>query len=129
MREAVAFILVRNGSFLAERRRETKQLDPGTVAIPGEHIEDGEDAETALRREMIEELSVVTIDHEYLSTKVHSSTYDIRTHFFSVTAWVGEIKDKEAEELMWVPLERRGELALEADLAAVADYIRSIDKG
>ena len=71
----------------------------------------------------------MTIDHEYLSTKVHSSTYDIRTHFFSVNAWVSEIKAKEAEELMWVPLERRGELALEADLAAVDDYIRSIDKG
>ncbi len=128
MREAVAFILVRDGSFLVERRKETEKLDPGMVNIPGGHIEDGEDAEVALRREMMEELSIVPIDHEYVSTKVHSSTYDIRIPFFSVTSWAGEIRANEAEELMWVPFERRGELALEADLAAIDDYVRSIDK-
>ena len=129
MREAVVFILVRDGSFLVERRKENKQLDPGIVSIPGGHVEDGEDAETALRREMMEELSITPIDHEYVSTKVYSSTHDISIHFFSVTAWVGEIRANEAEELMWIPLERRGELALETDLAAVDDYVRSIEKG
>lgn len=129
MREAVGFILVKDGSFLAELRKETKQLDPGTVAIPGGHIEDGEDAETALRREMMEELSIVPIDHGYVSTKVHHSIYDIRIHFFSVTAWAGEIQANEAEELMWIPFENRKELALKADLAAVDDYIGSIGRG
>lgn len=129
IREAVVFILVRGGSFLVERRKENKQLDPGTVSVPGGHVEDGEDAETALRREMMEELSIEPIDHEYVSTKVYSSTYDIRIHFYSVTSWVGEIQANEAEELMWLPFERRGELALDTDLAAVDDYVRSIGKG
>lgn len=129
MREAVAFILVRDGSFLLERRKETKKLDPGMVSIPGGHFEDGEDAEAALRREMMEELSITPIDYEYVSTKVHLSSYDIMIHFFSVTSWVGEIRANEAEELMWVPFERRGELALEADRAALDDYVGSLEKG
>ncbi len=35
MGRVVAFILVRGGAFLAERRSASKVLDPGTLAVPG----------------------------------------------------------------------------------------------
>lgn len=123
MREAVAFILVRDGSFLVERRSHTKELDPGTLAIPGGHVEEGEGPEEALRREMAEELGVVPLVFAPVSVQVHESLYPIEIRYYIVTSWEGEMEAREAEEISWLPLRERGRLDLEADRAAIADCL------
>jgi mutator protein MutT len=126
MRQAVAFILVRDGEFLAERRSASKVLDPGALAVPGGHVEEGEDLEDALVREMREELSVRPVTWELVSTqvhRVHRAAYDLEIHFFSVGEWRGEIEAGEADELLWMPIRQWGRLDLEADRAAMRDLV------
>ena len=55
MTEAVAFLLVKNGMFLAERRRKDKEAYPGMLAVPGGRMEKGETKEETLIREIMEE--------------------------------------------------------------------------
>ena len=128
MRQAVAFILVRDGTFLAERRSASKVLDPGTLAVPGGHVEVGEDLEDAVRREMMEELSVHPLGMELVSTQVHRAAYTIEIHFFGIPGWEGEIVAGEADELIWIPLEEWELLDLEADRAAIRDYLVSVGR-
>ena len=45
----VAFLLIQNHQVLAEKRKETQQIVPGVLALPGCHIEAGESPEQALR--------------------------------------------------------------------------------
>lgn len=123
MREAVAFILVRDGSFLVERRSRTKELDPGTLAIPGGHVEEGEGPEEALRREMVEELRVTPLAYVPVSLQVHESLYPIEIRYYLVTSWEGEMEAWEADELSWLPLMEWGRLDLEADRAAIIDCL------
>lgn len=55
--DTVALIVEKEGRLLVERRKLTKETDPGKVAIPGGHVEGGESLEEACRRELKEELA------------------------------------------------------------------------
>ncbi len=52
-------MLVRDQKILAEKRKRTKNVVPGAVALPGGHMEHGERVEDALRHELYEELGLV----------------------------------------------------------------------
>jgi len=54
--ECIAFMLVQGGQVLAEKRKPTKRVVPGAIALPGGHIEPQESPEEALYREMQEEV-------------------------------------------------------------------------
>lgn len=93
-------------------------------AAPGGHLEGGENAETALRRELLASLGVEAQEYRHfanLETDVLDETP--ATHYiFLVTRWAGEAQNKHPEtcaELRWaardelegldmVPLLRRG---------------------
>jgi ADP-ribose pyrophosphatase YjhB (NUDIX family) len=49
--ECIAFMLIQDGQVLAEKRKATKRVAPGAIALPGGHIEDRESPEEALHRE------------------------------------------------------------------------------
>jgi 8-oxo-dGTP diphosphatase len=103
--ECVAFMLVKDNRVLAEKRKLTKALVPGAVALPGGHMEGDEDPREALRRELLEELGVVASGAAYVS-------------------WEGEILNREAEALLWVSLDESHALDLAIDRVAVGEYIR-----
>ncbi|ANM04734.1 NUDIX hydrolase domain-containing protein [Rhizobium phaseoli] len=50
--------LIENGAVLLARRSSKRRTHPDRWSLPGGHVEEGEDAETAMRRELLEEISV-----------------------------------------------------------------------
>jgi 8-oxo-dGTP pyrophosphatase MutT (NUDIX family) len=124
LRECVACLLIADGHVLAERRRLTKTVAPGAVAIPGGHVEAGEAAEAALRREMQEELGVVPRDLRHVCTLLHRSAELRRIHYFALAEWKGTITNHEAAALLWLPLTAPERLDLDVDRTAVAEYRR-----
>jgi 8-oxo-dGTP pyrophosphatase MutT (NUDIX family) len=90
--DCVAFILIRGDQVLAEKRKLTKAVDPGAIALPGGHVENGESLEEALYRESHEELSIVPCRTKYVCTLLHRAEEFQRIHYFVVEAWEGNIE-------------------------------------
>jgi len=68
-RHAVVGIVHENDRFLVIRRSPLVRA-PGLICFPGGGIEPGEDFETAVRRELMEELQLQVHVHEHLWTSV-----------------------------------------------------------
>lgn len=122
--ECVAALVVKDGTLLAEERKLTKKVMPGAIALPGGHIERGEKAEDAIRRELQEELGIVPIHLEYICTLLHRSQEFRKLHYFAVTRWKGSIGNHEAASLRWLPMTEARSLDLDVDRLAVSEYCR-----
>ena len=127
--DCIVFMLVRDGHVLAEKRKTTRRLAPGAIALPGGHIEAGERLEDALRRELDEELGVVAERVAYVCTLLHRAQEFRKLHYFAVEGWRGEILNQEAEALLWVPLDEPTALEIDVDRTAVGEYIRLAGSG
>jgi 8-oxo-dGTP diphosphatase len=98
---AAAVIFRADGRFLLAQRPPGK-VYAGYWEFPGGKIEDGETAESALRRELREELGIevrraypwITRDYDY----PHAA---VRLRFFRVVEWCGELHGKEAQQFTW----------------------------
>ena len=117
-------MLIQGNHVLAEQRKRTKQVMPGAVALPGGHLEAGEQPDEALRREVQEELGIVPVDVVYVCTLLHRSQEFRKLHYFAVTRWQGEMQPHEAEAVLWIPLHALSPLDLDVDRMAVAEYLR-----
>src|SRR5207244_11412691 len=69
----VAFMLIEDNRVLAEKRKLTKTLVPGAVALPGGHMEGDEDPEEALARQLLEELRIVARGVAHVRTLLHAA--------------------------------------------------------
>ncbi len=103
---AAAFILLKAGSILVERRMSTDDVDPGRVCIPGGGILEYETPEMALEREIQEELGVTAKEHKYLGSLVYPHIEcDFLIHYYLVTVWEGDVQPLEAEDVFWIDQE------------------------
>lgn len=92
--------------------------------FPGGKIEPGEDEESALRRELQEELGILATIGPKLTTIRH--TYDhqasVELHFYLVEMFQGEIQNLIFEAVHWADLKELPKYDfLEADVAMVND--------
>ena len=69
MSECVCFILATNKQVLFEHRYADDKLGSARVNIPGGHIEAGELQETALQREVLEELGVKPLSYRFICSQ------------------------------------------------------------
>lgn len=122
--DCVAFILCDGRSVLAEKRRADKRVAPGLVCLPGGHVDPGETTEAALARELMEELAVTATEPRYVCTLPYWKDAHLRLHYFAIEHWDGPIRNREAEALLWVPLNDLSQLDLPVDRDAVATYVR-----
>ena len=122
--ECVAVLLIKEHCVLAEKRKSTKQIVPGVVALPGGHLEPGEQPAEGLRREVQEELGIVPTDIVYVCTLLHRSQEFRKLHYFAVTRWQGTMQPHEAESVRWISLDALSLLDLDVDRTAVAEYLR-----
>jgi 8-oxo-dGTP diphosphatase len=124
LRDCVAFILIKGDQVLAEKRKLTKQIDPGAIALPGGRLENGESPEQALYRESHEELGIVPCSIKYICTLLHRAQEFQRIHYFAIEVWEGTIENNEAESLRWVPIAESKEFDIDVDRIAMSEYLR-----
>lgn len=118
--EGVSFIVTRGGRILVERRSGLKRNDPGIVAIPGGHVEEGEGLVEACRRELLEELGLRCDSFSYIYTAPHSTPHEDQTvHYFLCENWEGTPVSFEAEEIFWIGFDEVDRLGFEIDREAV----------
>ena len=102
MIEVVAAVLERaDGSFLLARRPPGK-VYAGWWEFPGGKLEAGESVETALRRELHEELGItVGAVEPWNVTLMDYAHARVRLHFCKVRDWRGEFEMKEGQAMAW----------------------------
>jgi mutator protein MutT len=121
----VSFIIFKNGKILAEKRKQTKEIDPGKVTIPGGHVEKCESFEAALEREVKEELGIECDRFAYLVTMLHETDREDQvTHYYVCKDWRGEPRNLEAEQILWIGFEQIDQLDFEIDRKAVKEFLR-----
>ncbi|HDM8128164.1 TPA: NUDIX domain-containing protein [Vibrio harveyi] len=121
--ECVSFILVKDDEVLLETRSKGKDSDPGMIAIPGGHMEQGESQSMTLLRELDEELNIRPQRCGYLCSLYHPTTELQLLHYYVVTDWVGDIQSLEAESVNWYPI-INVPVATEVDRIALSEYQR-----
>jgi len=117
--DIVNAVMLREHCVLLAKRSAGRRTYPGLWSFPGGHVEQGEDLDQALRRELGEEIGIVPTRYRALATLPDPNTPGVTYHPFAVTAWQGEprILDDEHSELAWVGLDaavRLPDLALES---------------
>lgn len=90
--ECVLFILLRDGEMLLEKRKLTKEGDPGLIVISGGHCEKGKSVEQALLRELYEELSIKPVNYHYICTLFHQSEEFQKIHYYAIHKWSVKFK-------------------------------------
>ncbi len=102
-------ILFRDGRVLLGRRAPDRQVRPCCWDVIGGKAEPGETLETALVREVREEIGVEPTAFRRLATFEEPGPGDRGGgphHLYLVTAWTGEpeVMDAEHTELRWFPI-------------------------
>lgn len=97
--------LVQNGSVLLARRSSKRKVHPDRWSLPGGHVEDGEDAETAMRRELTEEIGVTPEHWQFVGKFASDGPPEASAtfHVYRVDKWRGHPRliDDEHTELRW----------------------------
>ncbi|MFW5866096.1 MAG: NUDIX domain-containing protein [Nanoarchaeota archaeon] len=102
-----------------------KKYIPGKTVIPSGHVETGESYEKAMKRELKEELNLIPKEYSYICSLLDRSDEGLlRIHYYVITAYSGEMKKNEAEELKWIQLHDTSALSFEVDCRAIQEYQR-----
>ena len=102
--EVVAAIIYKNGEYFATQRGYGEF--EGMWEFPGGKIEPGESRESALRREIQEELGVdITIDEFLCTTNYDYPSFHLTMHCYICSIEAGEIVLREHKSARWLTVE------------------------
>lgn len=124
----VEIMLVKNNKLLVEIRKKSDDFHPGAAWIPGGHMEENETPEEAIFRESEEEFGIKLVICKEVCTSFWRDNHknkDYKIHYFASEDWDGEIKNKEAAELIWIGREEIEKLDEEVDRTAFVKYLNS----
>ena len=102
--DCVGALPVREGRVLLGRRADDRDWLPGAWDLFGGHVEPGESHETALRRELLEELGIVPLRLRALGL-LEAADRDWRLRVYALDAWKGEARNRQPREhadLRWM---------------------------
>ena len=112
---------------LLQLRQGTPYMDGHWAAAAAGHVERGETAYDAARREAAEELGVTDVDLEFAFTMQRTQlaeAIDERVDwFFTARTWAGEprvVEPEKAAEIRWCPLDRLPEPMVPHEAHALA---------
>ena len=119
----VAAIIRQNGRILITQRFDDVHL-PGLWEFPGGKVETHETLETALKREIFEELGVrIQVEDEFFTARHEDPAKSVELHFFNCVLVEGEPQPLDVADLRWVT---PPELAQFEFPAADADLIKKL---
>ena len=123
--EVVAAIIHHDGAYFATQRGYGEF--EGMWEFPGGKIEPGESQETALKREIQEELGVdITIGELLCTTEYDYPTFHLTMHCYLCSVASGEIELREHKSALWLTSDRLDDVAwLPAD-KEVIDKLKSL---
>ena len=100
--EVAAAVIQRPGGDFLLARRPTGKVYAGYWEFPGGKIEAGEPPETALARELREELGIeAQTAYPWLTREYVYPHAAVRLSFFRVTRWRGDPHPRERQEIAW----------------------------
>ncbi|MHC5231088.1 NUDIX domain-containing protein [Brucella sp. LJL56] len=102
MPDIVNAVFIGPKGILLGRRSPDRRAYPNRWSFPGGHVEAGETFESALQREVNEELGLTLRSFSFL-TSIKVANPAASFHLYTVTAWDGHptIRDREHTELRW----------------------------
>jgi len=101
---AVGILFQDEGRFLLTSRPVGKPY-AGYWEFPGGKLEGGETVEAALRRELYEEIGILTEAVERWRTELVDYPHAlVRLHFCKVHRWTGDLQMRESQEYAWQTL-------------------------
>tara|TARA_B100000965_G_scaffold139523_1_gene116149 strand:- start:203 stop:598 length:396 start_codon:yes stop_codon:yes gene_type:complete len=121
----VAGILIGQDKSLLLAQRSAEKSFPLQWEFPGGKIEEGEDSESALKRELFEELNIEVDKMKFFDSIVHQyELFRANIEFFLVNEWSGRLLNKEGQNLHWKKLnDLRGLEILDADVPVINKLI------
>ncbi len=125
----VAGIFISHDKSILLAQRSAEKSFPLQWEFPGGKIEEGENSESALKRELFEELNIEVNDMKYFDSVVHEyELFRANIEFFLINEWSGKLLNKEGQNLRWTKLnDLKGLKILDADMPVINKIITIYD--
>ena len=125
----VAGILINHDKSILLAQRSAEKSFPLQWEFPGGKIEEGENSESALKRELFEELNIEVDDMKFFDSVVHEyELFRANIEFFLINEWSGKLLNKEGQNLRWTKLkDLKGLKILDADMPVINKIITIYD--
>ncbi len=102
-KDIVALIIEKDGLLLIEERKNSKLTDPGKFVFPGGHVHENETLDEAIKREAFEELNIKLVETKLIYVADFDGPEEKqKIHWYWCNNFEGEMKNNEAEELIWI---------------------------
>ena len=121
----VAGILINHDKSILLAQRSAEKSFPLQWEFPGGKIDEGENSESALRRELFEEINIEVDKMKFFDSVIHEyEFFRANIEFFLVNEWSGNLLNKEGQNLHWTkPNDLRGLKILDADVPVISKLI------